>query len=51
MSVRKVLGWAIAIFVVYFLATEPAAADHAVRSVLGVLQSAAHSMSTFITGI
>jgi hypothetical protein len=47
-NLKKVLSWVLIIFVVYYLATQPAGAAHFVHSVFGWLQSAGHSLATFV---
>ena len=48
---RKVIGWAIVIFIVYYLATEPAAAANVVHNIWNGLKTAASSMATFVNSL
>jgi hypothetical protein len=48
---RKVIGWAIVIFIVYYLATEPTAAASFVHNIWNGLKSAANSMATFVNSL
>jgi hypothetical protein len=46
---RKVLGWALVIFLIYYLATNPDGAAHALHSAFNGLKSAGNSMSRFVS--
>jgi hypothetical protein len=45
---KKVITWAIVLFIVYYLATQPHGAANFVHHVYNGLHSAANSMSTFV---
>lgn len=45
---KKVITWAIVLFIVYYLATQPTGAANFVHHVFNGLHSAANSMSTFV---
>jgi hypothetical protein len=45
---KKVITWAIVLFIVYYLATQPTGAAHFVHHVFNGLHSAANSMSRFV---
>ena len=45
---KKVLTWAIVLFIVYYLATQPTGAANFVHHFYNGLHSAANSMSKFI---
>jgi hypothetical protein len=45
---RKVITWAIVLFVVYYLATNPTGAAHALQQAFNGLKSAGNSMSRFV---
>ena len=45
---KKVITWAIVIFIVYYLATDPSGAASFLRSALHGLQDAGNSMSKFV---
>jgi len=46
---RKVITWAIVIFIVYYLVSDPHSAAGAVQSALRGLRSAGNSLSTFVS--
>lgn len=46
---RKVVMWAIVIFIVYYLATDPTGAAGFLKSALHGLQDAGRSLSTFVS--
>lgn len=45
---RKVITWAIVIFIVYYIATEPTSAAAFLKTCLHGLQNAGSSMSKFV---
>jgi hypothetical protein len=45
---RKVIAWAVVIFIVYYLATDPGGAAGFLKNALHGLQSAGNSMSRFV---
>ena len=45
---RKVIAWAIVLFVVYYLATNPTGAAHALHQAFNGLKRAGDSMSRFV---
>jgi hypothetical protein len=51
MTLRKVIGWVVVIFIIYYLATNPTGAAHAMHSALNGLKSAGHSLSTFVSNL
>jgi hypothetical protein len=51
MRVKTIVTWAIVIFVIYYLATDPTGAAHAMRTALDGLRSAGHSLSTFVSNL
>ncbi|HUK73833.1 MAG TPA: hypothetical protein VLW50_34665 [Streptosporangiaceae bacterium] len=48
---KKYLGWAAIAFVLFFLFTNPTGAATIVDNVLHGLNTAAHSLSTFVTSL
>ena len=48
MQLKKVVGWAIVVFLAWYLFTQPAAAGHAVHNLFGLLQQAGSSVATFL---
>jgi hypothetical protein len=47
--VRKIVVWALVVFVVFYLLTDPNGAATFVSHVLNGLKSAGHSLSTFVS--
>ncbi len=48
---RKVITWAIVIFIVYYLVSNPHGASDVVQSALRGLRSAGNSLSTFVSNL
>lgn len=48
---KKIIGWAIVIFIVYYLATDPHGAAHFVHGVFTWLQGAGRSLATFVNDL
>ena len=48
---KKVITWAIVIFIVYYLVTDPHSASNIVQSALHGLQSAGSSLASFVSNI
>jgi hypothetical protein len=48
---KKILTWAIAIFIVFYLATQPVGAAHALHSAFTGLHSAGNSLATFVNSL
>ena len=51
MQIKKVAGWAVVVFLAWYLFTQPAAAGNAVRNLLGLLQQAGSSIATFLNSL
>ena len=51
MQVKKIAGWAIVIFLAYFLITKPAGAATAVHHLFNGLKAAGSSLATFVTNL
>jgi hypothetical protein len=47
--VKKIVTWALVVFVVFYLLTDPNGAAHFVSNVLDGLKSAGRSLSTFVS--
>jgi hypothetical protein len=45
----RIAGWALVAFAIYYLVTDPAGAAGVVQGILGWLQHAASSLSSFAT--
>jgi len=48
---KKVITWAIVIFVVYYLATQPTGAASIIHHAYNGLHSAGHSLATFVNSL
>jgi hypothetical protein len=51
MNVKKILMWALVVFVVFYLFTNPDGAAAFVSNVLNTLKSAGKSLSTFVSHV
>jgi hypothetical protein len=51
MQIKKVIGWAIVVFLAYYLVTKPHAAGHAVQNLFSMLKSAGDSLATFFSSL
>jgi hypothetical protein len=51
MQIKKVLGWAVVVFLAWYLFTQPAAAGTAVQHLLGLLKQAGSSIATFLNSL
>lgn len=51
MNLKAVITWAIVLFLVFYVVTQPAAAGHAVSAIFNGLKSAGHSLATFVNSI
>lgn len=51
MTLKQLLGWAAAGFVVWWILAEPTSAAHVVHNIGVFLSGAANSLSTFVTSI
>jgi hypothetical protein len=49
MSLKKILGWAIVIFIAYYLFTKPTGAAAAMQGVFHVLSLAGTNLDPFLT--
>jgi hypothetical protein len=48
---RKVITWAIVIFIIYYLATDPGGAANALHHAFNGLKTAGNSMSRFVNSL
>jgi hypothetical protein len=48
---KKVISWAIVIFIIYYLATDPTGAANFVHHIFNILKSAAVSLTTFFNSL
>ena len=51
MNWRRIFGWAVVIFIAWFLLTNPQGAAHAATSLFNALTSAGTSLSTFFESL
>lgn len=51
MQAKRIIGWTIAVFLVYYLVTQPQGAGHAIGAVLNWLKNAGSSLATFLNSI
>ncbi len=49
MNLKRVITWAIVVFIIYYLATNPTGADHVMHTTLNGLKSAGNSLSNFVS--
>ena len=51
MKIKKILGWAVIVFLAFYLVTQPTAAGHVVHNILDGLKNAGNSLATFLNSI
>jgi len=51
MNVKKVVTWAIVIFLAWFLISNPTGAAHAMTNLLNALKGVGNSLATFFTSL
>ena len=51
MTVKKVVGWAIVIFLAWWVFTRPTSAASAVHSVFNLIRAAGNSVATFFSSL
>jgi hypothetical protein len=51
MQIKKIAGWAVVIFLAWYLFTQPRATGHAVHNLLDALQRAGSSIATFLNSL
>jgi hypothetical protein len=51
MQIKKIVQWAVVIFLVWYLITQPAAAGAAVHNLLNLLKQAGTSVATFLNSL
>jgi hypothetical protein len=51
MNAKKVITWAVVIFIAYYLVTKPTAAGHTMHNLLNGLKSAGNSLATFFSSL
>jgi len=48
---RKIVTWAIVIFIVFYLLTQPSGAAHVINNLLNLLKEAGNSLATFVNSL
>jgi hypothetical protein len=48
MPIKKILTWAVVIFLAYYLVTKPTGAANAMHNLLDMLRAAGSSLATFL---
>jgi hypothetical protein len=48
---KKIITWAIVIFIVFYLLTQPNGAAHVISNLLNLLKSAGNSLATFVNSL
>lgn len=51
MEIKKIAGWAVVIFLAYYLLTTPTGAADAMQNLFGLLHTAWHNLSNFFGSI
>jgi hypothetical protein len=51
MEIRKIAGWAVTVFLAYYLLTRPVGASHAMESLFGLLRTFGDSVAAFCRSI
>ncbi len=51
MQIKKIAGWAVVVFIAWYLVTKPAAAGHAVHNLFNLLKQAGSSIATFLNSL
>jgi hypothetical protein len=51
MQIKKILGWAVVVFLAWYLFTQPQAAGNTVHNLFGLLQQAGRSVATFLQSL
>jgi hypothetical protein len=51
MQIKKIAGWAVVVFLAWYLFTQPVAAGNTVQHIFGLLQQAGSSVATFLQSL
>jgi hypothetical protein len=51
MQVKKIAGWAVVVFLAWYLFTKPTGAANAVQHLFGLLENAGSSLATFLNNL
>lgn len=51
MQAKKIIGWAVVVFIAYYLLTKPTGAANAVHNLFNLLKAAGSSIATFLNSL
>ena len=51
MNAKKIAGWAVVVFLAWYLFTQPSGAAHIVHNILNLLKQAGSSIATFLNSL
>ena len=51
MQAKKIIGWAVVVFIAYYLLTKPTGAATAVHNLFNLLKHAGTSLATFLNSL
>jgi hypothetical protein len=51
MNAKKIAGWAVVVFIAYYLLTKPTGAANVVHNILNLLKQAGSSIATFLNSL
>jgi hypothetical protein len=51
MNLRRILGWAVVIFIAFYIFTQPAGAADAVHGIFHLLAEAGNSLAAFVNSL
>jgi hypothetical protein len=51
MNARRIIGWAVVVFIAYYLLTKPTGAATAVHNLFNLLKAAGSSIATFLNSL
>jgi hypothetical protein len=51
MPIKKIVTWAIVVFLAYYLVTKPTGAANAMQHLFGLLKTAGASLATFLNNL
>jgi hypothetical protein len=51
MQAKKIIGWAVVVFIAYYLLTKPTGAANAVHNLFNLLKQAGSSIATFLNSL
>jgi hypothetical protein len=51
MQVKKIVGWAVVVFLAYYLLTKPTAAANSIHNLFNLFKAAGDSIATFLNSL